>query len=150
MNEVLGIQPEESAGEAELMNPYPNQNSSREIEIDDDESMEEEDKDEEIAEDDLEDKDKAVVEDGTEEIVDGRECTSEKISVENRDNEHGAPGATVANDQDHITRCSKFSRPYDHAKDFPETSQFSHYQSKNMEKTNQVHGRGPIIMTVQK
>ena len=87
MNEVmkLGTQPEESAEEAESMDPDPNQNTSMLIEIDSDESMEEGDKDEEISED------HAKV------IADGKEDSSEKTSVENRHDEHGTPGSVVAN-----------------------------------------------------
>ena len=50
--------------------------------------------------------------------------------MENRDDECCVPGSTVANEQHYLTRCGRVSKPYNHAKDFPETSQFAHYQSQ--------------------
>ena len=123
MSEVmqLSTQPEESAEEAESMNHDPNQNPSRAIEIDGDESMEEGDKDEEVAEDDAKDKDEAKSEDDAEVIADGKEDASEKTSVEIRDDENGTPGAAVANEKDHATRHGRVSRTCERENDFPET-----------------------------
>ena len=122
MNEVikLGMQPEESAEEAESMKSEPNQNPSRVIKIDGDESMEQGYEDEEIAED------------CSEANVDGKEDTSDKISLESKDDEYDVPGATVVNDQHYVTRHGRVSKPCDHAKYFPETLQFAHYESETI------------------